>query len=65
VLLIVDQAEELFGNSDTEAAHKADRLLRLLRGALEQDGDVPSPVETRRRLSDPVSHVISVSAASL
>jgi hypothetical protein len=29
------------------------------------EGDVPSPVETRRRLSDVVAHVISVSAASV
>jgi hypothetical protein len=36
VLLIIDQAEELFGYSDAEAAKRADRFLRLLRATLEQ-----------------------------
>jgi len=41
------------------------KTIRNLAFLVFMGGDVPSPVETRRRLSDPVSHVISVSAASV
>jgi hypothetical protein len=46
-----------------------ERLVLLARryvSAIEPaEGDVPSPVEIQRRRSDPVSHVVGVSATSL
>ena len=42
-----------------------DKLPTRLQPKAKQAGDVPSPVEIQRRLSDPVSHVIEVSATSL